>query len=176
MMNSSISAMNDIYLGLEGAGLAPTREAKGLIVNISGKGGWGLTSVPKEIYEAVKAGATDPRPEYAGVRYDDVEQDGWPVNYIRNGEKFLAVNLEGIGPATARAESPPSPRFSMTSSMTTTQRRSRRSLRPSRPTSGESDDHHRDAFRVRLPRPPWQHQGGRGGLNRSGSLEKGVKP
>lgn len=96
MMNSSISAMNDIYLGLEGAGLAPTREAKGLIVNISGKGGWGLTSVPKEIYEAVKAGATDPRPDYAGVVYDDVEQDGWPVNYIRNGEKFLAVNLEGI--------------------------------------------------------------------------------
>ena len=96
MMNSSISAMNDIYLALQAAGLAPTREAKGLIVNISGKGGWGLTSVPTEIYEAVKAGATDPRPEYAGVRYDDVEQDGWPVNYIRNGEKFLAVNLEGI--------------------------------------------------------------------------------
>lgn len=109
-MNSTVATIMDIYEALRQAGLEPTWEQTGLIVNVvggnpgtyckengySGQSGWGLVSVPKEIYDAVKAGATDPRPDLEGASYGEVESNGWPVAYLRNGEKFIAVNAEGV--------------------------------------------------------------------------------
>lgn len=94
-MNRSES--ETVCQALQQIGVPATIEPNGLAVGYDDRNGdWNLQTLPAEVHEALQEGQRDYRPHMAGCVLGEVDGTGLPVVYVRQGDRWIAVDGEGV--------------------------------------------------------------------------------